>query len=58
MFQTLTYADGEKYKYIDVIINDDDIPEGDETFQLILANPSHGLELGKNTTGDAVDYTL
>ncbi|XP_069819007.1 adhesion G-protein coupled receptor V1 isoform X3 [Dendropsophus ebraccatus] len=46
----LTFADGEKYKFIDVIINDDDIPEGDETFQLILANPSHGLELGPNTT--------
>ncbi|XP_040275580.1 adhesion G-protein coupled receptor V1 [Bufo bufo] len=46
----LKFADGEKYKFIDVIINDDDIPEGDESFQLILANPSHGLELGKNTT--------
>ncbi|XP_056394317.1 adhesion G-protein coupled receptor V1 isoform X2 [Hyla sarda] len=46
----LTFADGEKYKFIDVIINDDDIPEGDEKFQLILANPSHGLELGQNTT--------
>ncbi|XP_071995626.1 adhesion G-protein coupled receptor V1 isoform X3 [Engystomops pustulosus] len=46
----LLFADGEKSKYIDVIINDDDIPEGDEKFQLILANPSHGLELGRNTT--------
>ncbi|XP_075693474.1 adhesion G-protein coupled receptor V1 [Rhinoderma darwinii] len=46
----LAFADGEKYKFIDVIINDDDIPEGDEKFQLILANPSHGLELGQNTT--------
>ncbi|XP_063820072.1 adhesion G-protein coupled receptor V1 [Pseudophryne corroboree] len=46
----LTFADGEKYKLIDVLINDDNIPEGDEKFQLILANPSHGLELGRNTT--------
>ncbi|KAM4707152.1 adhesion G-protein coupled receptor V1 [Discoglossus pictus] len=46
----LTFADGERYKYIDIIINDDDIPEGDEMFQLILANPSHGLEMGRNTT--------
>ncbi|XP_073534717.1 adhesion G-protein coupled receptor V1 isoform X1 [Phyllobates terribilis] len=46
----LAFADGERYKFIDVIINDDDLPEGDEKFQLILANPSHGLELGKNTT--------
>ncbi|KAM4808264.1 adhesion G-protein coupled receptor V1 [Rhinophrynus dorsalis] len=47
---SLTFADGEKYKFIDIIINDDDIPEGDESFQLILANPSHGLDLGLNTT--------
>ncbi|KAG9488005.1 hypothetical protein GDO78_007684 [Eleutherodactylus coqui] len=46
----LAFTDGEKYKFIDVTINDDDIPEGDEQFQLILANPSHGLELGQNTT--------
>ncbi|XP_075069096.1 adhesion G-protein coupled receptor V1 [Mixophyes fleayi] len=46
----VTFADGEKYKFIDVLINDDNIPEGDEKFQLILANPSLGLELGQNTT--------
>ncbi|KAG8456387.1 hypothetical protein GDO86_002244 [Hymenochirus boettgeri] len=46
----LTFGDGEKYKYIDVVIYDDNIPEGDESFQLILANPSKGLELGNNTT--------
>lgn len=33
------------------MILDDDIPEGDETFQLILTNPSPGLELGEKTTG-------
>lgn len=37
---------------MDVVILDDDIPEGDEKFQLILTNPSPGLELGKNTIGN------
>ncbi|KAM8960806.1 adhesion G-protein coupled receptor V1 [Pelodytes ibericus] len=46
----LTFSEGENHKFIDIMINDDDIPEGDESFQLILANPSHGLELGMNTT--------
>ncbi|KAM4797695.1 adhesion G-protein coupled receptor V1-like isoform 1-T3 [Urocitellus parryii] len=31
------------------MILDDDIPEGDEKFQLILTNPSPGLELGQQT---------
>lgn len=35
------------------MIFDDDIPEGDEKFQLILTNPSLGLELGESTTGKA-----
>ncbi|XP_077792347.1 adhesion G-protein coupled receptor V1 isoform X2 [Podarcis muralis] len=48
--QTLSFADGERYKYVDVMIFDDEIPEGDERFQLILTNPSLGLELGENTT--------
>ncbi|XP_033623594.1 adhesion G-protein coupled receptor V1 [Fukomys damarensis] len=45
----LHFADGERYKNVDFVILDDDIPEGDEKFQLILTNPSPGLELGKNT---------
>ncbi|KAG8524634.1 Adhesion G-protein coupled receptor V1 [Galemys pyrenaicus] len=45
----LHFADRERYKNIDIMILDDDIPEGDEKFQLILTNPSPGLELGKNT---------
>ncbi|XP_060091685.1 adhesion G-protein coupled receptor V1 isoform X3 [Heteronotia binoei] len=48
--RTLSFADGERYKYVDVMIFDDEIPEGDERFQLILTNPSLGLELGENTT--------
>ncbi|XP_006885449.1 PREDICTED: G-protein coupled receptor 98-like [Elephantulus edwardii] len=45
----LHFADGERYKKVDIMIMDDDIPEGDENFQLILTNPSPGLELGENT---------
>ncbi|XP_051498511.1 adhesion G-protein coupled receptor V1 [Apus apus] len=48
--RTLFFADGEKSKSVVVTIFDDDIPEGDEKFQLILTNPSLGLELGENTT--------
>ncbi|XP_015216090.2 adhesion G-protein coupled receptor V1 isoform X1 [Lepisosteus oculatus] len=44
------FANGERYKFIDIQIFDDDIPEGDERFQLVLANPSFGLELGDGTT--------
>ncbi|CAH6787485.1 Adgrv1 [Phodopus roborovskii] len=47
--QILHFADGERYKHVDVVILDDDIPEGDEKFQVILTNPSPGLELGRNT---------
>ncbi|XP_053146642.1 adhesion G-protein coupled receptor V1 isoform X4 [Hemicordylus capensis] len=48
--RTLSFADGERYKYVSVMIFDDEIPEGNERFQLILTNPSLGLELGENTT--------
>ncbi|XP_016041836.2 adhesion G-protein coupled receptor V1 [Erinaceus europaeus] len=46
--EILHFADGERYKTADIMILDDDIPEGDEKFQLILTNPSPGLELGRN----------
>lgn len=36
---------------MEVQIIDDTIPEGAERFQLILSEPSPGLELGRNTTG-------
>lgn len=49
--QMIHFVDGERHKFIEVQILDDTIPEGDETFQLILANPSAGLELGENITG-------
>ncbi|XP_066512530.1 adhesion G-protein coupled receptor V1-like [Hoplias malabaricus] len=46
----LHFVNGERYKFVEVLILDDPIPEGDEKFQLILTNPSSGLELGENTT--------
>lgn len=47
----LHFVDGERHKFVEVQILDDPIPEGPERFQLILSNPSPGLELGTNTTG-------
>ncbi|KAM4797800.1 adhesion G-protein coupled receptor V1-like [Urocitellus parryii] len=46
---SLHFSDGERHKNIEIMILDDDIPEGDEKFQLILTNPSPGLELGQQT---------
>ncbi|XP_053337317.1 adhesion G-protein coupled receptor V1 [Clarias gariepinus] len=46
----LHFVNGERYKFVEVMILDDPVPEGDEKFQLILTNPSPGLELGKNVT--------
>ena len=47
----LHFVDGERHKFVEVQIIDDAIPEGAERFQLILSEPSPGLELGSNTTG-------
>ena len=52
LYQILHFANGERYKNVDIMILDDDIPEGDEAFQLILTNPSPGLELGENILGN------
>ncbi|XP_076586595.1 adhesion G-protein coupled receptor V1 isoform X2 [Chaetodon auriga] len=46
----LHFVDGERYKFVEVQIINDAIPEGAERFQLILSEPSPGLELGTNTT--------
>eukprot|EP00058_Branchiostoma_floridae_P024219 XP_002609709.1 hypothetical protein BRAFLDRAFT_102479 [Branchiostoma floridae] len=45
--ETLFYADGENLHNITVSIFDDDIPEGDEVFEVVLSLPSPGLELGQ-----------
>ncbi|XP_053180894.1 adhesion G-protein coupled receptor V1 [Scomber japonicus] len=46
----LNFVDGERHKFVEVQIIDDTIPEGAERFQLIMSEPSPGLELGTNTT--------
>ncbi|XP_075324846.1 adhesion G-protein coupled receptor V1 [Odontesthes bonariensis] len=46
----LHFVEGERHKFVEVQIIDDAIPEGAERFQLILSEPSPGLELGSNTT--------
>ncbi|KAM7391822.1 hypothetical protein PAMP_022479 [Pampus punctatissimus] len=46
----LHFVDGERHKFVEVQIIDDVIPEGAERFQLILSEPSPGLELGTDTT--------
>ncbi|XP_017272706.1 adhesion G-protein coupled receptor V1 [Kryptolebias marmoratus] len=46
----LHFVDGERHKFVEVQIIDDATPEGPERFQLILSEPSPGLELGTNTT--------
>ncbi|XP_066273052.1 adhesion G-protein coupled receptor V1-like isoform X1 [Branchiostoma lanceolatum] len=45
--ETLFYTDGENLHNITVSIFDDDIPEGDEVFEVVLSLPSPGLELGQ-----------
>ncbi|XP_075895105.1 adhesion G-protein coupled receptor V1 isoform X2 [Nelusetta ayraudi] len=46
----LHFVHGERHKFVEVQILDDAKPEGPERFQLILSEPSPGLELGINTT--------
>lgn len=49
--KVLHFVHGERHKFVEVQILDDAKPEGPERFQLILSEPSPGLELGVNTTG-------
>lgn len=44
--QTLTFEHGIVRKTFLLAINDDNYPEGDETFQLILSEPTGGASLG------------
>lgn len=47
---TITFAPGEAQKTITVPLIDDAYVEPDETFQLVLSNPSAGALLGARTT--------
>lgn len=44
---TLTFQEGEKFKYIEVFIEDDAIPEFNENFLVQLANPTGNASLGR-----------
>lgn len=54
--QMLHFVDGERHKFVEVHIIDDATPEGPERFQLILSQPSPGLELGTNITGRTMEH--
>ena len=45
---TLTFGPNETLKTISIPILDDDLPEGDETFTLILSNPTGGAQLNQS----------
>ena len=47
---TLTFADGETTKTIDVSVTDDGDAEGDETVNVALSNPTNGATLGTPAT--------
>lgn len=42
----ITFADGETSKVVPVTITDDTLDEGDETFSVLLQNPTDGADLG------------
>jgi len=50
-YQELVFLNGETTKQIRVEIVDDEIPEPDETFEVILSNPKNGLTLGTPSRG-------
>ncbi|XP_060082724.1 adhesion G-protein coupled receptor V1-like [Ylistrum balloti] len=45
----LFFAKGESNKMILIEILNDDIPEPDETFEVILSNPTNGLQMGNQS---------
>ena len=47
---TLTFADGETTRTLDIAILDDSVYEGDENFSLTLSNPQGGASLGGITS--------
>lgn len=47
---TLTFANGETLKTFTVPITDDSLVEGDESFQVVLSNPSPGLVILNGTS--------
>ena len=46
------FLNEEDRKQIVIEIINDDLPEPDETFEVILSNPKNGLELGTPSRGN------
>lgn len=42
----MTISDNVDHVFYPITITDDDLPEGEESFEVILGNPSAGLQLG------------
>ena len=49
LLQTLIFSDSQRILTYEIEIVDDVIPEGNESFVVLLNNPSAGLELGNIT---------
>jgi len=50
LWTPLTFADGETSKILPITITQDSVVEGDETFSILLQNPTSGATLGGRTT--------
>jgi len=45
--ETIAIADGETIGSVEITVNDDDLPEGEETATFSISNPTEGLALGE-----------
>ncbi|MEM9836698.1 MAG: Calx-beta domain-containing protein [Bacteroidota bacterium] len=51
---TLNFAAGEMSKDITVAINGDNIAENDETFSVVISNPTNGVSLGTSSASSTI----
>ena len=51
----MTFLNGERYRYIDINIIDNDIPEDEKSFVVTLLNPSGGAAIG---VGSAITVVI
>ena len=52
---TLSFAPGERLKFIDVPMLNDGLKESSETFRIVLSNPTGGAVLGIDANRDGHD---
>ena len=57
-FQDIEFLPGEYQKIITVQIYDDEEPEPNEEFEVILASPKNGLRLGEPHKGRVFNFSL